>query len=264
MTPLLTGYAVLFVMMCLVWAISVRLRNAAVVDVAWGAGFLLFAGIGAALSEGSEPRKHLLAGMIMIWSGRLALHLLRERVLAPGPEDERYQEIRARWNTRLDLKFFLFFQLQALLIAGLSAPFLAVMGNPEPGLTWIEWAGVVLWLAALAGEAAADRQLALFKSDPANKGKVCRTGLWNYSRHPNYFFEWATWVAYFLFALPSPFGWTAAAGPLVMYLILTRMTGIPLTEEHALRSRGEAYREYQETTSAFFPWIPARREGPPR
>jgi steroid 5-alpha reductase family enzyme len=120
---LFTGYAVVFVMMCLVWALSVRLRNAAVVDVAWGAGFFLFAGIGAALSDGADARKYLLAAMIMLWSGRLALHLLKERVLAPGPEDERYQEIRARWKTRLDLKFFLFFQLQALFIAGLSVPF---------------------------------------------------------------------------------------------------------------------------------------------
>jgi steroid 5-alpha reductase family enzyme len=261
MTTLTAGYAALFLMMCVVWVLARERENAAVVDVAWGAGFFLFAGIAALRSGGADLRTGILAAMIMLWSGRLALHLLYDRILSGGPEDERYQEIRARWKTNLGVKFFLFFQLQAALIAALSVPFVLVMNNPEPSLSWLEWAGIAAWCAALAGESAADRQLARFKADPANKGKVCRAGLWNYSRHPNYFFEWCTWIAFLLFALPSPYGWTAAAGPLVMYVVLTRMTGIPLTEEHALRSRGSAYRAYQESTSPFIPWFPKSAGG---
>jgi steroid 5-alpha reductase family enzyme len=257
---LVAGYAALIVLMSLVWVIAMRRSNAAVVDVAWGGGFVLFALVAATLGGAPTPRTWLLAGMIILWSGRLALHLLRDRVLAGHPEDERYREIRARWKTHLPLKFFFFFQLQGFMIAALSVPFAWVMMNPAPGLSWVEWSGVILWAAALLGESAADRQLASFKADPANKGKVCRSGLWRWSRHPNYFFEWCVWIALFVFALPSPLGWTAVAGPVVMYVVLTRMTGIPLTEEHALRSRGEAYRAYQRTTSAFVPWFPREEQ----
>lgn len=257
-TTILIGFVLLFSMMAFLWLVSMRISNAAVVDVGWGAGFFLFAGIAYALTRGGEPRTILLAAMVMLWSGRLGLHLLRDRVLSGSPEDERYSEIRRRWKSHLNLKFFLFFQLQAVLIAVLSIPMLIVMENPAPGLSIFEWSGILLWLAALIGEAEADRQLALFKRNPENKGKVCQSGLWNYSRHPNYFFEWLVWVAYFVFALGSPYGWLSIGGPVIMFVILTRLTGIPLTEEHALRSRGEAYRAYQKSTSPFVPWMKRR------
>ena len=113
-----------------------------------------------------------------------------------------------------------------------------------------------MWLLAMLGESAADVQLNRFRSDPANKGKTCRVGLWKYSRHPNYFCEWLVWLAYFIYALGSPGGWIAVYAPALMYLFLTKVTGIKATEEHAVRSRGEDYREYQRTTNAFFPWWP--------
>ena len=109
---------------------------------------------------------------------------------------------------------------------------------------------------ALAGESAADRQLEAFRRDPANRGKTCRVGLWRVSRHPNYFFEWLVWVAYFVFALASPWGWVTIYCPALMLFFLFRVTGIPATEAQALKSRGEDYRQYQRTTSAFFPWFP--------
>lgn len=111
-------------------------------------------------------------------------------------------------------------------------------------------------MVALAGEALADRQLAAFKADPGSRGRACRAGLWRYSRHPNYFLEWLVWVAYAAFALTSPWGWTSAYAPLLMLFFLLRVTGIPMAEEQALRSRGADYREYQRTTSALFPWFP--------
>ena len=117
---------------------------------------------------------------------------------------------------------------------------------------------MALWFVAVAGEALADAQLAAFKRNPANRGGVCAVGLWRYSRHPNYFFECLIWVSYALFAFGSPGGWLALIGPAAILYLLLRVTGIPLTEEQSLRSRGEAYRRYQETTSAFLPWFPKK------
>ena len=124
-----------------------------------------------------------------------------------------------------------------------------------------EWFGFILWLVALGGETLADRQLAGFKADPSNRGKVCRTGLWRSSRHPNYFFEWLVWVSLFVVALPAPWGWITIFAPALMLFFLLRVTGIPYTEQQSLRSKGDAYRAYQRTTNAFFPWFP-KKENP--
>jgi steroid 5-alpha reductase family enzyme len=165
-------------------------------------------------------------------------------------------QLRRDWAGNFATKMFGFFQLQAVSVVLLGVAFFIVCLNPSPRLHPFETAGAILWLLALAGESAADRQLAAFKRDPANKGRVCDAGLWRYSRHPNYFFEWLIWVAYFVFALASPFGWVAAIGPASILYLLLRVTGIPLTEEQSLRSKGDAYRRYQQTTSAFVPWFP--------
>jgi steroid 5-alpha reductase family enzyme len=119
----------------------------------------------------------------------------------------------------------------------------------------LEYAGIALWLVAVIGESIADAQLAAFKRDPANRGHVCQRGLWNYSRHPNYFFEWFVWVAWAVYALASPFGWLAMICPVLMLVFLLRVTGIVATEAQALRSRGEEYVRYQQSTSAFVPWF---------
>jgi steroid 5-alpha reductase family enzyme len=171
-------------------------------------------------------------------------------------EDGRYVQLRRDWAGNFGPKMFGFFQLQAASVVLLGAGFLLICRNPAPALQPLEIAGIVLWVIALAGEALADAQLAAFKREPANRGRVCAVGLWRYSRHPNYFFEWLVWVAYFVFALASPQGWIAVVGPASILYLLLRVTGIPLTEEQSLRSKGEAYRQYQKTTSAFVPWFP--------
>jgi steroid 5-alpha reductase family enzyme len=130
--------------------------------------------------------------------------------------------------------------------------------NPQPRLSPLEWAGLSLWVVALLGETAADAELKRFKADPANKGKTCRKGLWNYSRHPNYFFEWLIWVAFFLAALASPYGWISLLCPVLMFIFLFKVTGIPMTETQALKTRGKDYRDYQRTTSMFVPWFKKR------
>jgi steroid 5-alpha reductase family enzyme len=173
------------------------------------------------------------------------------------PEDGRYQHLRAHWNGHQG-KIFGFFQFQAGLIVLFALPFVAVAHNPQPDdLRWI-LAAIAVWLLSVGGEALADRQLAPFRADPGNKGKTCRDGLWRYSRHPNYFFEWLHWFTYVLLAVHSPLWWLAWSGPVVMYVFLRWVSGIPFTEAQALRSRGEDYRDYQRTTPMLFPWFPSR------
>ena len=140
----------------------------------------------------------------------------------------------------------------------LATPFLLASQNPAPAFSDFEYAAAVLWVVAIAGEITADMQLNSFKSNAANRGKTCRAGLWKYSRHPNYFFEWLIWVAFCLFAIDSKYGYLALFPPALMLYFLFRVTGIPATEAQALRTRGEDYKRYQETTSAFVPWFPRK------
>jgi steroid 5-alpha reductase family enzyme len=207
----------------------------------------------AAMGSGYVGRRWFAAAMAAIWGVRLGTHLLF-RILGQ-PEEGRYQELRRQWKQNLALKFLVFFEFQALLDVLLSLPFLLAALNLRPSFSPLEYAGAALWLLALVGEAVADAQLAVFKRDPAARGKVCERGLWNYSRHPNYFFEWLVWVAWAVFALASPYGWIALVCPLLMFYFLFKVTGIPATESQSLRSKGEAYRRYQQTTSAFVPWL---------
>lgn len=255
-TTIIISGATLFLMMLALWLISMKSGNATIVDFGWGMGYAIVAVIAFSTVEGAILRKVVLASMIVVWGGRLALYLLFDRVLTGKPEDGRYTEIRSKWKTGINRKFFFFFQAQAVLILTLSIPFMIVMLNADPVLAPVEYAGIVLWFVGLAGESIADRQLKRFKDNPANRGKTCRAGIWKYSRHPNYFFEWMIWVSYFIFALASPYGWLAIISPILMLYILLRVTGIPLTERQALRSRGDDYRDYQRTTSPFIPWFP--------
>lgn len=258
-TLLAAGTVLMCALHAVVWLISLRIRNAGIVDVAWAGGFSLLALLYGGLGPGWPPRRLLIAAMTALWSLRLAGYL-HGRVMGQHPrEDGRYAELRRRWaGGNLALRFLVFFQVQALLDVVLAVPLLVACLNPEPRLLAIEWAAAALWLLALAGESLADRQLARFKADPANSGKVCDVGLWRLSRHPNYFFEWLVWCAFALFALGSPWGFVGLYCPALMLYFLFRVTGIPATEEQALRTKGEAYRRYQRTTSAFVPWFPRR------
>jgi steroid 5-alpha reductase family enzyme len=257
-TTLLTGTIAVVAIMTLLWWLGIRNRNFSYVDIGWCANFAVLAILYASLGEGWPVRKWLLAAMFSIWGLRLATHLAR-RIIGE-PEEGRYVELRRRWGdgATLNWKFFLFFQLQAALNVFLSVPLLIACRNTTVGLHPLELAGAAIWLAGVLGEAAADRQLARFKRNPANKGEVCDVGLWRYSRHPNYFFEWTIWVGYAVFALASPWGWTALAMPALMLHFLLNVTGVKATEEQALRSKGEKYRRYQQRTSMFVPRPPKR------
>jgi steroid 5-alpha reductase family enzyme len=253
---LAVGAAAVFAIMSALWWLGIRHRNFSYVDIGWCVNFAVLAAIAAALGDGSPTRKWIMAGMYTIWSLRLAWHLA-DRIIGE-PEEGRYVELRRTWGTsgNLNWKFFLFFQLQAALNLILVVPLLLASRNSSPEWHPLEIAGILLWVAAVCGESLADRQLASFKRDPANKGEVCNVGLWRYSRHPNYFFEWMIWVAYALFALPSPYGWIALAMPALMLHFLINVTGVRATEEQAVRSKGEKYRRYQRETSMFVPLPP--------
>ena len=231
--------------------------NAAVVDVGWGLNLAIAAGIYASYGIGAPARRWIVAAMVLAWGLRLSWHLFSDRIWRK-PEEGRYVQLRREWQTNVPLKFFLFYEFQAALGVLLSVAFLIPAMNPAPQISGLEWFAAALWLVAFAGEWLADAQLAAFKRGPDNRGRVCRTGLWKYSRHPNYFFEWLVWVAFALLASASPWGWTAALGPALMLYFLFKVTGIPATEAQALRSRGDEYRAYQRDTSAFVPWFPVR------
>ena len=230
-----------------------RLDNYGIVDVAWSYAFGGLAAFYALAGPGWPVRRALIASMAVLWSLRLGTHLAIRVLGHLSVEDGRYQQLRKDWAANFTSKMFGFFQMQAASVVLLGAAFLVVCLNPNPALHPLEIAGAALWVIALSGEALADAQLAAFKRSSANRGRVCDVGLWRYSRHPNYFFEWLIWVSYFIFALGSPWGWVAFIGPASILYLLLRVTGIPMTEEQSLRSRGDAYRRYQRTTSAFVP-----------
>jgi len=260
MTPialyaLLVGSLSVCGLMLLLWLIHLPLKNAAIVDAGWAGGLALLGVIYAAIGGGYPLRSGLIALMAALWGLRLAIYLLFTRVLG-HPEEGRYVQLRRDWGGNMPLKFLLFFEFQALLCIFLSVPFLLAATNPEPHLSPFEYAAAVLWLAAWISEFVADSQLHSFKSNPVNRGATCRVGLWKYSRHPNYFFEWLIWVAFAIYALGSAHGYLALSAPALMLFFLFRVTGIPATEAQALRSKGEDYRQYQRTTSVFVPWFP--------
>jgi steroid 5-alpha reductase family enzyme len=255
---MLQAWGLTAVLMLIVWWIAIKTTNAGWVDVGWTLCMALCAWFYASTIDGLVLRHWLLAGAVSLWALRLVYHLL-VRFKVEGHEDKRYQKIRADWKTNLNFKFFLFFQFQAFLAVVLSTCWLPSMRNTTPGLAFLEIAGILIWLIGFFGESMADNQLKAFKANPANRGKTCQEGLWNYSRHPNYFFEWLMWVAYAVFALASSGGWVAFLAVALMYHFLMNVSGVPLAEAQSLQSRGEEYRRYQETTSMFVPWFKQRR-----
>lgn len=254
-TGLLIALAVLCLVMAAAWWRQRVTENAGIVDVLWAGSIGVLAVTFALTGEGWGPRRVLVGTMAGLWSLRLTTHLFR-RVVGE-PEDGRYRYLREVWRDGLEAKLFVFFQSQALLAVLLAWPFL-VLANIELA----EWRALdavafVLWLGAWIGETIADRQLAAWRSDPDHQGATCRTGLWAYSRHPNYFFEWLLWTSYPLMAMgrtAEPLhAWLLWLAPLALLFLITKVTGIPPTEAQALRKRGDDYRAYQSETNAFFP-----------
>jgi steroid 5-alpha reductase family enzyme len=233
---LLLGGLLLAGVMSAAWAVALRTGQAGWADAFWSYG------TGA-------------AGVLV----RLGSHIATRA--CSTHEDPRYAKLREQWGNDFPRRLLIFLLIQALCGLGLALSILAAAHDPRAALGVRDMIGAALLAVAVLGEGVADRQLRAFGRDPANKGKVCDVGLWRWSRHPNYFFEWLGWFAYPLigFELSGyPLGWGSLVGLLLIYWLLVHASGIPLLEEHMLRSRGDAFRAYQRRTNAFFPWPPRR------
>jgi len=243
-------------LMTLLWFVQRRTKNAGIVDVAW-AGSTGALGVFFAITSGGDPLRRVLAGvMIGLWSLRLTAYLFR-RVVG-HPEEGRYAKMRRDWGEKADHRLFRFYQTQAAAALVFALPVLVASWNETALEPIAGGASVLIWLVGMTNLIVADRQLERFKADPANRGRTCRRGLWRYSRHPNYFFEWIHWWAYAPLAWGAAFGWVALAVPMLLLYFVLLVTGIPPTEAQALASRSEDYRRYQKTTSPFFPWFPKK------
>lgn len=256
--PLLASLALVIccVTFALIFRLARRLDNYGVVDIAWSYAFGLVAALYAALASGWAPRRLLVAGLVVVWSLRLGTYLYR-RVMSHYPEEDgRYRAMRVRWTDNFAAEMFKFYQFQAVSVVVLALPFLLALGRPEPRFVAMDWIALGLFIIAQCGEALADAQLAAFKKNPAHRGKVCDVGLWSVSRHPNYFFVSLTWLSFALFALPAAWGWLGLIAPASILYLLLFVTGIPMTEEQAVRTKGEAYRAYQRRVPPFIPWFP--------
>jgi len=252
--PLVT-LGVIAAFMTIVWSIARTIRNNSIVDVFWAFNFAIVALMIWSMATGLEERKLIVCSLAILWSLRLGTYLSIRVFGHIGEEEGRYKQLREEWKDNVNLKFFIFFQMQGFSNVFLAIPYFLIALNPDPEIHTLEYIGAGMWLISIIGEGLADLQLALFRKDPANKGKVCDRGLWNYSRHPNYFFQFMIWVSVFVFALSSPYGWISVICPLTIAYLIFKVTGIPMTEEQSLRSRGDAYRRYQKTTSVFVPWF---------
>jgi len=245
--------------MVALWALSVRLRDASVVDVFWGPGFAAIAWT-SLLVAGPSGRGLLLASLATAWGLRLGVHLARRR--RGHGEDRRYGAMRAARGSRFALiSFFTVFLLQAALMWTVSLPIQAgaALGSGEP-LGTLDAAGVAVFAVGLWFEAAADAQLARFLADPGSRGRVIQTGLWRYTRHPNYFGDSLVWWGLGLASLATG-AWWALLGPALMTVLLLRVSGVTLLEQ-TIGERRPGYAEYASRTSAFFPWPPRRAARP--
>jgi steroid 5-alpha reductase family enzyme len=240
--------------MALMWLIQLRRRDASHVDVAWAVLIACCAIAYALLADGDPGHRVLAAGLASIWGFRLGGYLFFDRVLGKE-EDGRYQELRRRWAPHANRNFFVFFQAQALFVVFFSLPFAFISLETASGFGALTWIGIAVWAIGNVGTIVSDRQLAQWRTNAENKGRTARGGLWGWSRHPNYFFEWVNWCGNALVASATPWGWIAWLVPAGLLYLLFEVTGIPETEAQAQRSRDD-YAEYQRTTSAFVPLPP--------
>jgi steroid 5-alpha reductase family enzyme len=247
-------------LMTLVWVLSLLKRDASIIDVFWGPGFALTAWVYFAFSESPTLRAYLVAGLVTLWGARLSLYILWRNW--GRDEDYRYRAMREKDPKTFPARSLVtVFWLQALLLWAISMPLMRAERSAVPvQLTWVDGLGIVLFSVGLLFEAGGDWQLARFKRDPANRGKVMDRGFWRFTRHPNYFGDALLWWGFFCFAAATPGSLWTIYSPVLMTLLLMRVSGVTLLEKK-LKDTKPAYRDYAERTSAFFPWFPRRHGG---
>jgi steroid 5-alpha reductase family enzyme len=257
---LLAVWLLLIVTMAVGWVYQCRVANAGFVDVFWTFGTgaaCVVAALYPAGAAGTGYRQWLVAAIVVVWTLRLGIHMLLR--VAPGPEDLRYVQFRTEWGADFQRRLFWFMQKQAYGSILFPLSIFVAAHQPAPFPRAADFIAALILAVAIGGEALADRQLNAFKSNPANKGRICDTGLWAWSRHPNYFFEWLGWFAYPVMAMDFtgiyPWGFLAFTAPALMYYVLLHYTGLPPLEAHMARSRGDAWLAYKaQTPSVLVPW----------
>lgn len=252
--PLLLTFVILLALVFLLWLISLARKDASIVDIFWGCGFVVVAWVGYFNTNGFATRKILLTTLVTIWGLRLALYLFW-RNHGKG-EDYRYQAMRKRIKNFPLLSLPIVFIFQGVLIWLISLPIQFAQMRVD-ALTVFDFLGVALWASGLLFEAVGDWQLARFKANPNNKGKVMEHGLWRYTRHPNYFGDALLWWGIFCFALPH--GWWTVVSPIVMTTLLLKISGVALLEKTLTKTKPE-YEAYARRTNAFIPWFPKKVE----
>lgn len=246
------------------WLAQNRTHNSGWVDAFWTFGTGIAGAVGALVPIGPAPlaRRALLAVLILIWAGRLGSYIVA-RTRSSDHEDARYARFREEWGDKFEFRMFWLLMVQAAAAWLLAICVMLAANNPLPiGAAWgFLLAGLAVFVISLVGEGIADRQMHAFRADRANKGKVCDRGLWGWSRHPNYFFEFLIWLTYPLIGLGG-FWWLALlalAAPAFMYVLLAKISGVPPLEREMLASRGDAYRAYQARVSPMIPLPPRRK-----
>ncbi len=251
LTELLMAWMMAACIQFALWLYQESSKNATIVDIGWTLTNAWLACFYALVNDNANPtHRAAIATMACLWAFRLAYHLGWNRLRHRG-EDARYAFLRKAWASEASTKFFFLFQIQALISVALSISFLAALYSPFEPLLII--GAALIFVMSFAGQSLADLQLQRFKSHTDNDNRVCRVGLWDASRHPNYFFEWLHWCAYPLIALSSPLALVAALGPALMYYLMRYHTGVPPVETRALKLRKEAFEQYQKEVPVFFP-----------
>lgn len=254
---LLLNLGVVFALTTALWAVSVAMRDSSIVDIFWGSGFVVIAWVTFAVADGSADRALLLTVLTTLWGLRLTLHLAR-RNLGKG-EDFRYQAMRKRHGDRWPLRsLWAVFWGQGILMWIVSLPVQAGQADATPdGLIWLDVAGIAIWLLGFLFETIGDLQLTRFKADPGNAGQVMNRGLWSWTRHPNYFGDFSVWWGLYLIALATTSAWWTIISPILMSVLLIRVSGAALLEKGMSRRR-PGYDDYVARTSGFFPRPPRR------
>lgn len=245
-----------FIYMILLFIISITKKDNSIADIGWGIGFILVAFLTFFLEPVFEIRHVLVTGLVLIWGLRLAIHILI-RNKGKG-EDYRYAKWRKEWGKYFLIRSFLqVFMLQGLIMLIISYQVILVNSSKKPGIHILDILGLLVWLFGFLFETVGDFQLLKFKRDKKNKGKIMKSGLWRYTRHPNYFGEATMWWGIFLIALSVPHGWTAIISPALITLMLLRVSGVTMLEKKYKGNK--EFEEYAKRTSAFIPWFPKKK-----
>ncbi|NIQ98523.1 MAG: DUF1295 domain-containing protein [Desulfuromonadales bacterium] len=244
---------IILLVMTATFVVAMIIKDNSIVDIVYGLAFLLSCWAAFLCCGEAHPRALLALGLVTLWGGRLAGHIfLRKR---GEEEDFRYRQWREEWGALFVPRSFLqIFMLQGAVVFIVALPVFLVIRQPGGGLGWLDLLGTLVWLLGFTFEAVGDFQLMRFKSDPSNKGRIMQSGLWRYTRHPNYFGEATLWWGLFFIALGVPYGWVAVVSPLLIDFLLLKVSGIPMLE--AKYEGDPEFEAYKQRTNTFFPWLP--------